>query len=133
MTVPTDVNVVRLSIDGGKTWFNATQGATPGAWDYIWPDDVADGGYTLTVEATDKAGNQTTQKLDFIIDTLLSERPTRRETRRRRNLISLSIPLCLCRPSRWTAQMTAASRAIISPMLKRRALPSTILIPMSAG
>ncbi|EBU7771353.1 Ig-like domain repeat protein [Salmonella enterica subsp. enterica serovar Agona] len=73
VTVPTDVNVVRLSIDGGKTWFNATQGATPGAWDYIWPDDVADGGYTLTVEATDKAGNQTTQKLDFIIDTLLSE------------------------------------------------------------
>ncbi|EKJ5693884.1 non-fimbrial adhesin SiiE [Salmonella enterica] len=73
VTVPTDVNVVRLSIDGGKTWFNATQSATPGAWDYIWPDDVADGGYTLTVEATDKAGNQTTQKLDFIIDTMLSE------------------------------------------------------------
>ncbi|EPX4159427.1 non-fimbrial adhesin SiiE [Salmonella enterica] len=71
-TVPTDVNVVRLSIDGGKTWFNATQGATPGAWDYIWPDDVADGGYTLTVEATDKAGNQTTQELDFTIDTTLS-------------------------------------------------------------
>ncbi|EFQ2420727.1 Ig-like domain repeat protein [Salmonella enterica] len=73
VTVPTDVNVVRLSIDGGKTWFNATQSATPGAWDYIWPDDVADGGYTLTVEATDKAGNKTTQQLDFIIDTLLSE------------------------------------------------------------
>ncbi|HBQ3705015.1 TPA: non-fimbrial adhesin SiiE [Salmonella enterica subsp. enterica serovar Senftenberg] len=68
VTVPTDVNVVRLSIDGGKTWFNATQGA----WDYIWPDDVADGGYTLTVEATDKAGNQTTQELDFTIDTTLS-------------------------------------------------------------
>ncbi|WP_176208172.1 Ig-like domain-containing protein, partial [Salmonella enterica] len=30
VTVPTDVNVVRLSIDGGKTWFNATQSATPG-------------------------------------------------------------------------------------------------------
>ncbi|EDW6359186.1 Ig-like domain repeat protein [Salmonella enterica subsp. enterica] len=72
VTVPTDVNVVRLSIDGGKTWFNATQGATPGSWDYIWPDDVADGGYTLTVEATDKAGNQTTQELDFTIDTTLS-------------------------------------------------------------
>ncbi|EJN2574891.1 non-fimbrial adhesin SiiE [Salmonella enterica] len=72
VTVPTDVNVVRLSIDGGKTWFNATQSATPGVWDYIWPDDVADGGYTLTVEATDKAGNQTTQELDFTIDTTLS-------------------------------------------------------------
>ncbi|ENY2151210.1 non-fimbrial adhesin SiiE [Salmonella enterica] len=72
VTVPTDVNVVRLSIDGGKTWFNATQIATPGAWDYIWPDDVADGGYTLTVEATDKAGNKTTQELDFTIDTTLS-------------------------------------------------------------
>ncbi|EGL2632464.1 Ig-like domain repeat protein [Salmonella enterica] len=72
VTVPTDVNVVRLSIDGGKTWFNATQSATPGAWDYIWPDDVADGGYTLTVEATDKAGNKTTQELDFTIDTTLS-------------------------------------------------------------
>ncbi|EEP3384967.1 Ig-like domain repeat protein [Salmonella enterica] len=72
VTVPTDVNVVRLSIDGGKTWFNATQSATPGAWDYIWPDDVADGGYTLTVEAIDKAGNKTTQELDFTIDTTLS-------------------------------------------------------------
>ncbi|MGQ2205813.1 non-fimbrial adhesin SiiE [Salmonella enterica] len=72
VTVPTDVNVVRLGIDGGKTWFNATQSATPGAWDYIWPDDVADGGYTLTVEATDKAGNKTTQELDFTIDTTLS-------------------------------------------------------------
>ncbi|EGC8578264.1 Ig-like domain repeat protein [Salmonella enterica] len=72
VTVPTDVNVVRLSIDGSKTWFNATQSATPGAWDYIWPDDVADGGYTLTVEATDKAGNKTTQELDFTIDTTLS-------------------------------------------------------------
>ncbi|EKC2243138.1 non-fimbrial adhesin SiiE [Salmonella enterica] len=70
--VPTDVNEVRLSIDGGKTWFNATQSATPGVWDYTWPDDVADGGYTLTVEATDEAGNKTTQTLDFTIDTTLS-------------------------------------------------------------
>ncbi|ECD5355936.1 Ig-like domain repeat protein [Salmonella enterica subsp. enterica serovar Telaviv] len=73
VTVPTDVNVVRLSIDGGKTWFNATQSATPGVWDYTWLADVEEGKHTLTVEATDKAGNQTTQKLDFIIDTLLSE------------------------------------------------------------
>ncbi|EAA3932482.1 Ig-like domain repeat protein [Salmonella enterica subsp. enterica serovar Livingstone] len=73
VTVPTDVNVVRLSIDGGKTWFNATQSATPGVWDYTWLADVGEGKHTLTVEATDKAGNQTTQKLDFIIDTLLSE------------------------------------------------------------
>ncbi|EHQ9736669.1 non-fimbrial adhesin SiiE [Salmonella enterica] len=72
VTVPTDVNVVRLSIDGGKTWFNATQSATPGVWDYIWPYDVADGGYTLTVEATDEAGNKATQTLDFTIDTTLS-------------------------------------------------------------
>ncbi|WP_080186586.1 Ig-like domain-containing protein [Salmonella enterica] len=71
--VPTDVNVVRLSIDGGKTWFNATQSATPGVWDYTWLADVGEGKHTLTVEATDKAGNQTTQKLDFIIDTMLSE------------------------------------------------------------
>ncbi|WP_080074442.1 Ig-like domain-containing protein [Salmonella enterica] len=73
VTVPTDVNVVRLSIDGGKTWFNATQSATPGAWDYTWLADVGEGKHTLTVEATDKAGNKTTQQLDFIIDTLLSE------------------------------------------------------------
>ncbi|EMA6437025.1 non-fimbrial adhesin SiiE [Salmonella enterica] len=72
-TVPTDVNVVRLSIDGGKTWFNATQSATPGVWDYTWLADVGEGKHTLTVEATDKAGNKTTQQLDFIIDTLLSE------------------------------------------------------------
>ncbi|EBX7383478.1 Ig-like domain repeat protein [Salmonella enterica subsp. enterica serovar Typhimurium] len=71
--VPTDVNEVRLSIDGGKTWFNATQSATPGVWDYTWLADVGEGKHTLTVEATDKAGNQTTQKLDFIIDTMLSE------------------------------------------------------------
>lgn len=73
VTVPTDVNVVRLSIDGGKTWFNATQSATPGVWDYTWLADVGEGKHTLTVEATDKAGNQTTQQLDFIIDTMLSE------------------------------------------------------------
>ncbi|MIL23976.1 Ig-like domain repeat protein [Salmonella enterica] len=72
VTVPTDVNVVRLSIDGGKTWFNATQSATPGAWDYIWPDDVPDGSHTVTVEATDEAGNKATQTLDFTIDTTLS-------------------------------------------------------------
>ncbi|WP_080083374.1 Ig-like domain-containing protein [Salmonella enterica] len=71
--VPTDVNEVRLSIDGGKTWFNATQSATPGVWDYTWLADVGEGKHTLTVEATDKTGNQTTQKLDFIIDTMLSE------------------------------------------------------------
>ncbi|WP_080195995.1 Ig-like domain-containing protein [Salmonella enterica] len=71
--VPTDVNEVRLSIDGGKTWFNATQSATPGVWDYTWLTDVANGSHTLTVEATDAAGNKATQKLDFIIDTLLSE------------------------------------------------------------
>ncbi|EBY2564874.1 Ig-like domain repeat protein [Salmonella enterica subsp. enterica serovar Typhimurium] len=73
VTVPTDVNVVRLSIDGGKTWFNATQSATPGVWDYTWLADVGEGKHTLTVEATDKVGNKTTQQLDFIIDTLLSE------------------------------------------------------------
>ncbi|WP_430344432.1 Ig-like domain-containing protein, partial [Salmonella enterica] len=44
----------------GKTWFNATQSATPGVWDYTWLADVGEGKHTLTVEATDKAGNQTT-------------------------------------------------------------------------
>lgn len=85
VTVPTDVNEVRLSIDGGNSWvqatpgvagsweFNATQSATPGVWDYTWLADVGEGKHTLTVEATDKAGNKTTQQLDFIIDTLLSE------------------------------------------------------------
>ncbi len=34
VTVPADVNGVRLSIDGGKTWFDATQSATSGVWDY---------------------------------------------------------------------------------------------------
>ncbi|EBQ5983921.1 Ig-like domain repeat protein, partial [Salmonella enterica subsp. houtenae serovar Houten] len=71
VTVPGDVNEVRLSIDGGNTWVRATQG-TAGVWDYIWPDDVTDGLYTLTVEATDAAGNKTTQTLDFTIDTRLS-------------------------------------------------------------
>ncbi|EHC72338.1 Large repetitive protein, partial [Salmonella enterica subsp. enterica serovar Montevideo str. S5-403] len=223
VTVPTDVNEVRLSIDGGNSWVQATPGVA-GSWEYIWPTDLADGQYTLTVEATDKAGNTVTKTIDFAVDTTLSVpvivlnsaddtgvqgdnmtntnnvRPhfqvtvptdvnvvrlsitlsvsvedkdytlsvsvedkagntshsasltvtvdtqiainnielvndsgMRREIRQHRRSISPSIPLCLCRPSRWTAQMTAASRAIISPMLKRRALPSTILIPMSAG
>ncbi|EJQ0062589.1 non-fimbrial adhesin SiiE [Salmonella enterica subsp. enterica] len=73
VTVPTDVNVVRLSIDGGKTWFNATQSSTSGVWDYTWLADVGEGKHTLTVEATDKAGNKATQQLEFTIDTLLSE------------------------------------------------------------
>ncbi|EDY4904367.1 Ig-like domain repeat protein, partial [Salmonella enterica] len=73
VTVPADVNGVRLSIDGGKTWFDATQSATPGVWDYTWLTNVANGPHTLMVEATDKAGNKTAQKLDFIIDTMLSE------------------------------------------------------------
>ncbi len=73
ITVPTDINEVRLSIDGGKTWFNATPGATPGVWDYTWLTDVANGSHTLTVEATDAAGNKATQKLEFTIDTMLSE------------------------------------------------------------
>ncbi len=34
---------------------------------------MGEGKHTLTVEATDKAGHKTTQQLDFIIDTLLSE------------------------------------------------------------
>ncbi|ENH4138094.1 non-fimbrial adhesin SiiE, partial [Salmonella enterica] len=71
VTVPGDVNEVRLSIDGGNTWVRATQG-TAGTWDYTWPKDVTDGLHTLTVEATDKAGNKTTQTLDFTIDTRLS-------------------------------------------------------------
>ncbi|EPM3569570.1 Ig-like domain-containing protein, partial [Salmonella enterica] len=65
--------VVRLSIDGGKTWFNATQSSTSGVWDYTWLTDVANGSHTLTVEATDAAGNKATQNLEFNIDTLLSE------------------------------------------------------------
>ncbi|HAK3865746.1 TPA: hypothetical protein H1U90_004417, partial [Salmonella enterica] len=71
VTVPADVNEVRLSIDGGKIWVAAAQN-TAGVWEYIWPDDVIDGSYTLMVEATDEAGNKTTQTLDFIIDTTLS-------------------------------------------------------------
>ncbi|WP_079812792.1 Ig-like domain-containing protein [Salmonella enterica] len=73
VTVPTDVNQVRLSIDGGKTWFNATASGTPGVWDYTWLTDVANGSHTLTVEATDAAGNKATQKLEFTIDTMVSE------------------------------------------------------------
>ncbi|WP_218458128.1 Ig-like domain-containing protein, partial [Salmonella enterica] len=60
VTVPEDVNEVRLSINGGVSWVKATQSSTPGVWDYTWPDTVKDGDYTLTVEATDKAGNTVT-------------------------------------------------------------------------
>ncbi|WP_079778408.1 Ig-like domain-containing protein [Salmonella bongori] len=71
--VPTDVNEVRLSIDGGKTWVKAAQSATPGVWDYTWLSDVGEGKHTLIVEATDAAGNKATERLDFTIDTTLSE------------------------------------------------------------
>ncbi len=109
MTVPTDVNEVRLSIDGGKTWVTAALKAA-GVWDYIWPDDVADGGYTLTVEATDEAGNKTTQTLDFTIDT------------------TLSVP---------TLSLDSADDSGIAgdniTNVKTPGFTSTILIPMSAG
>ncbi|EHM6604586.1 Ig-like domain repeat protein, partial [Salmonella enterica] len=72
VTVPEDVNVVRLSIDGGTTWGNATQSAVKGIWNYNWPTDVGDGKYTLMVEAIDAAGNKATQTLEFIVDTTLS-------------------------------------------------------------
>ncbi|EHP5100909.1 non-fimbrial adhesin SiiE, partial [Salmonella enterica] len=71
VTVPTDVNEVRLSIDGGNSWVQATPGVA-GSWEYIWPTDLADGQYTLTVEATDKAGNTVTKTIDFAVDTTLS-------------------------------------------------------------
>ncbi|MGS8561370.1 Ig-like domain-containing protein, partial [Salmonella enterica] len=42
ITVPGDVNEVRLSIDGGNSWVQATPGVA-GSWEYIWPTDLADG------------------------------------------------------------------------------------------
>ncbi|EBC3118353.1 Ig-like domain repeat protein, partial [Salmonella enterica] len=79
VTVPGDVNVVRLSLNDGKTWVNATQSAA-GDWEYIWPDDVTEGKHTLTVEATDIAGNKATQMLEFTIDTTLSTPTIRLDT-----------------------------------------------------
>ncbi|ENL4969432.1 Ig-like domain repeat protein, partial [Salmonella enterica subsp. enterica serovar Denver] len=52
-------------------WVQATPGVA-GSWEYIWPTDLADGQYTLTVEATDKAGNTVTKTIDFAVDTTLS-------------------------------------------------------------
>ncbi|EDR8159072.1 Ig domain protein, partial [Salmonella enterica subsp. arizonae] len=73
VTVPEDVTVVRLSLDGSGGWVNATAGATKGEWNYSWPSDVGEGKHTLTVEVTDAAGNTATKTLDFSIDTKLSE------------------------------------------------------------
>ncbi|WP_139382254.1 Ig-like domain-containing protein, partial [Salmonella enterica] len=56
VTVPDDVDRVRLSIDGGKTWVNATPGLIKGSWDYTWLGKVPEGKHTLIVEATDIAG-----------------------------------------------------------------------------
>ncbi|MGS9049898.1 hypothetical protein ACQWDU_24405, partial [Salmonella enterica subsp. enterica serovar Infantis] len=41
--------------------------------DYTWMTNVDNGPHTLLVEASDTGGKKTTQKLDFIIDTMLSE------------------------------------------------------------
>ncbi|MBA3114464.1 Ig-like domain repeat protein, partial [Salmonella enterica] len=73
VTVPEDVTVVRLSLDGSGGWVNATAGATKGEWNYSWPSDVGEGKHVLTVEVTDAAGNTATKTLDFRIDTKLSE------------------------------------------------------------
>ncbi|EMG4211730.1 hypothetical protein V4330_004259, partial [Salmonella enterica] len=56
VTVPEDVNAVRLSIDGGTTWVNATK-TSAGIWNYSWTTDLTEGVHMLTVEATDIAGN----------------------------------------------------------------------------
>ncbi|EBO3614216.1 hypothetical protein B6B45_16395 [Salmonella enterica] len=72
VTVPDDVDRVRLSIDGGKTWVNATPGLIKGSWDYTWLGKVPEGKHTLIVEATDIAGNTATRTLDFTVDTTLS-------------------------------------------------------------
>ncbi|EDQ8167653.1 hypothetical protein AAQ05_005733, partial [Salmonella enterica subsp. diarizonae] len=68
VTVPEDVNAVRLSIDGGKTWVDAKK-TSAGVWDYSWTTDITEGVHTLTVEATDIAGNTATRTLDFTVDT----------------------------------------------------------------
>ncbi|EEP5314391.1 Ig-like domain repeat protein, partial [Salmonella enterica] len=41
-------------------------------WDYSWTTDITEGVHTLTVEATDIAGNTATRTLDFTVDTTLS-------------------------------------------------------------
>ncbi|EDE9523418.1 hypothetical protein GBE30_22510, partial [Salmonella enterica] len=71
VTTPGDVNAVRLSLDGDTSWVNATKNAA-GVWEYSWPDDVGEGKHTLTVEATDAAGNTATRTLEFTVDTTLS-------------------------------------------------------------
>ncbi|EDV2876191.1 hypothetical protein YY36_004823, partial [Salmonella enterica subsp. diarizonae] len=67
VTVPEDVNRVRVSLDGGKTWMDATK-ASAGVWSYAWSSDVTEGAHVLTVEATDIAGNTATRTLGFTID-----------------------------------------------------------------
>ncbi|MDI8993070.1 sigma 54-interacting transcriptional regulator, partial [Salmonella enterica subsp. enterica serovar Anatum] len=37
-----------------------------GVWEYIWPTDLIENTYTLTVKATDVAGNTATETLNFI-------------------------------------------------------------------
>ncbi|MCF3845461.1 Ig-like domain-containing protein, partial [Salmonella enterica] len=71
--VPPDVTEVRLSMDGGNTWVQATPGGA-GSWEYLWPTDLAVGQYTLTVEATEKAGNPVWTTIDFAVDPTLSVR-----------------------------------------------------------
>ncbi|VEB51373.1 large repetitive protein [Salmonella enterica subsp. enterica] len=49
------LNSVQLSLDGGINWVNATL-TSDGVWEYIWPTDLVENTYTLTVKATDVAG-----------------------------------------------------------------------------
>ncbi|KYC06379.1 hypothetical protein AGQ63_23865 [Salmonella enterica subsp. enterica] len=60
-TVPTDVNAVPLSIDGGKTWVNATHCATPVVWDYTQLTYVSNVPHSLIHEVPDAAGYIPTQ------------------------------------------------------------------------
>lgn len=53
------VNMVEISLDGGKTWFLAPSNASGGSfyWSYNW-QNPAEGTHTIKVRSTDSTGNR---------------------------------------------------------------------------
>ncbi|QUJ04184.1 hypothetical protein KCP78_21600 [Salmonella enterica subsp. enterica] len=97
--------------DGGKTWFKHYQSARRRAlrdyiWRMMWPTRLYPDG-----RSDRQAGNRSDAGTDFTIDT------------------TLSVPT----PSRWTAQMTAASRGDNIAMVNAGLYPQHIDTDVQPG
>ncbi|WP_145519539.1 Ig-like domain-containing protein [Yersinia mollaretii] len=71
LTTDPDVETLMVKV-GSDLWVAATRGNVAGEWSYTPPTLLPDGKHTLTVQATDKAGNKADSSLTFTVDTTLA-------------------------------------------------------------